>query len=165
MTVLRHIVWVHLAPNGRSRCGSALFSTPGELLSHSLLWMVHDSHSLPSLEHFWGQLCGRGWIHYRVHANNLAGWKTELWCPRPCLWPTSVTGLDALTGSQRYLDALGVSDKYVPGYLQTYTSLRYFWFPAAPCLFPFSLHLVFHGQEHRQVPWRKRNPCSSRSLV
>lgn len=99
-------VWEYLAPNGRSRCGSALFSsTPGELLSHSLLRMVCDPHSLPSLGHFWGQLCGTGCIHNRVHAHNLAGWKTELWCPRTCFgyWvrcPYRLTKLFRCPGSQ-----------------------------------------------------------------
>lgn len=160
MTVLRATLWAwgYLALKGRCRCGSALFpSIPGELLSCSLLGMVPDSHSLPNFGHFWGQLGGMGWIHIRDHANNLSGWTTELWCPRTCLWPVSVTGVDALIGSQRYLDAPGISGKHVAEYLQTYLSLGYFWFPAAPwphaegspawaqphCLFPFSLYLGF----------------------
>lgn len=72
-----------------------------------------------------------GWIYIRDLANNLADWKTGLWCPRTFPMPFKVTGDRALTGSQIYLHALRISKKYVPEYLQTYLRLGHFLFPAA----------------------------------
>lgn len=119
VTVLRATLWAwgYLVPKGRCRCGSAPFSsTPGKLLSCSLPGTVPDSYSLPNLGNFWGQLGGMDWIRIRVHANNLAGWTIELWCPWTCHGPVSVTGLDALRGSQNYLDARGIGEKYIAEY-------------------------------------------------
>lgn len=55
--------------------------------------MVPDSHSIPNFGHFEGSLGDMGWIYTRNCANNLAEWTIELWCPRTCLWPVSVSGV------------------------------------------------------------------------